>query len=245
MSNPIEPILKARSPAALAEEYIIKSIWNNYFPPGSALPAERELAERIGVTRTTLREVLQRLSRDGWLTIQHGKPTLVNDVWETSGLNILEVLINLDSTLSPILIANVLSARTNLATIYVPRAFKIEPAESLALFKDYDKLPDDPKAYVEFDYGIFRNLTFVSKNPIYGLVLNSLKGLYTRVGMVYFSLPEARALAVDFYAELAKLGEEQRFNEIVECIREYGRASGAIYAKLQDQLIAAMIQNNK
>ena len=245
MSNPIEPILKARSPAALAEEYIIKSIWNNYFPPGSALPAERELAERIGVTRTTLREVLQRLSRDGWLTIQHGKPTLVNDVWETSGLNILEVLINLDSTLSPILIANVLSARTNLATIYVPRAFKIAPTESLALFKDYDKLPDEQKAYVEFDYAIFRNLTFVSKNPIYGLVLNSLKGLYTRVGMVYFSLPEARALAVDFYAELAKLGEEQRFNEIVECIREYGRASGAIYAKLQDQLIAAMIQNNK
>lgn len=245
MSNPIEPILKARSPAALAEEYIIKSIWNNYFPPGSALPAERELAERIGVTRTTLREVLQRLSRDGWLTIQHGKPTLVNDVWETSGLNILEVLINLDSTLSPILIANVLSARTNLATIYVPRAFKIAPTESLALFKDYDKLPDEAKAYVEFDYAIFRNLTFVSKNPIYGLVLNSLKGLYTRVGMVYFSLPEARALAVDFYAELAKLGEEQRFNEIVECIREYGRASGAIYAKLQDQLIAAMIQNNK
>ena len=40
------------------------------------LPSERDLADKIGVTRTTLREVLQRLARDGWLTIQHGKPKM-------------------------------------------------------------------------------------------------------------------------------------------------------------------------
>ena len=53
-------VIKAQSPAGFAEEYIIESIWNNRFPPGSILPAERELSELIGVTRTTLREVLQR-----------------------------------------------------------------------------------------------------------------------------------------------------------------------------------------
>lgn len=58
-------ILKAQSPAALAEEYIVKSIWENKYPAGTELPAERELADKIGVTRTTLREVLQRLARDG------------------------------------------------------------------------------------------------------------------------------------------------------------------------------------
>ena len=81
-------IYKAQSPAGFAEEYIVESIWSGRFPPGTILPAERELSELIGVTRTTLREVLQRLARDGWLTIQHGKPTKVNNFWETSGLNI-------------------------------------------------------------------------------------------------------------------------------------------------------------
>ncbi|WP_222927815.1 GntR family transcriptional regulator, partial [Salinicoccus cyprini] len=40
-------VIKAQSPAGFAEEYIIKSIWNNRFPPGSILPAERELSELI------------------------------------------------------------------------------------------------------------------------------------------------------------------------------------------------------
>ncbi len=38
--------LKANSPAALAEEYIVKSIWNKTYPAGSFLPAERELADK-------------------------------------------------------------------------------------------------------------------------------------------------------------------------------------------------------
>ena len=84
-------LLTARSPAAFAEEYIVDSIWNGKFPPGTILPAERELSELIGVTRTTLREVLQRLARDGWLTIQHGKPTRVNNIWDTAELDRVHV----------------------------------------------------------------------------------------------------------------------------------------------------------
>ena len=38
-------VIKAQSPAGFAEEYIIESIWNNRFPPGTILPAERELSE--------------------------------------------------------------------------------------------------------------------------------------------------------------------------------------------------------
>ena len=90
-------VIKADSPATFAEKYIIESIWNNHFPQGSILPAERELSELIGVTRTTLREVLQRLARDGWLTIQHGKPTKVNNYWDTCGRNILPTLAKLDA----------------------------------------------------------------------------------------------------------------------------------------------------
>lgn len=123
-------VIKAKSPAGFAEKYIIESIWNGRFPPGSILPAERELSELIGVTRTTLREVLQRLARDGWLTIQHGKPTKVNQFMETSGLHILDTLMTLDVDNATNIVEDLLAARTNISPIFMRYAFKVNKENS-------------------------------------------------------------------------------------------------------------------
>ncbi len=123
-------VIKAKSPAGFAEKYIIESIWNGRFPPGSILPAERELSELIGVTRTTLREVLQRLARDGWLTIQHGKPTKVNQFMETSGLHILDTLMTLDADNATTIVEDLLAARSNISPIFMRYAFKANSEKS-------------------------------------------------------------------------------------------------------------------
>ncbi|WP_065649153.1 fatty acid metabolism transcriptional regulator FadR [Pantoea eucrina] len=230
-------VIKAQSPAGFAEEYIIESIWNSRFPPGSILPAERELSELIGVTRTTLREVLQRLARDGWLTIQHGKPTRVNDFWETSGLNILETLARLDHDSVPQLIDNLLSVRSNIASIFISRALRHHPEKAREVLESALHEQDQADAYAELDYRVFRGLAFASGNPIYGLILNGLKGLYTRVGRHYFSNPEARELAHRFYQQLADMCTQQPTQEqVVECVRVYGRRSGEIWYSMQKNL---------
>ncbi|MBD9658992.1 MULTISPECIES: fatty acid metabolism transcriptional regulator FadR [Pantoea] len=230
-------VIKAQSPAGFAEEYIIESIWNSRFPPGSILPAERELSELIGVTRTTLREVLQRLARDGWLTIQHGKPTRVNDFWETSGLNILETLARLDHDSVPQLIDNLLSVRTNISSIFISRALRHHPDKAREVLENALIEEDKAEAYTELDYRVFRGLAFASGNPIYGLILNGLKGLYTRVGRHYFSSLEARELARNFYRQLADLCVANPSQEqIVDSVREYGRRSGEIWHKMQKSM---------
>ena len=226
-------VIKAQSPAGFAEEYLIESIWNNRFPPGSILPAERELSELIGVTRTTLREVLQRLARDGWLTIQHGKPTKVNNFWETSGLNILETLARLDHDSVPQLIDNLLSVRTNISSIFIRRAIHVYPDQAQAVLETASQVEDHAEAYTELDYSIFRGLAFASGNPIYGLILNGLKGLYTRVGRYYFSNPEARQLAQNFYRRLLQICHAKDYEQVVDCVRDYGRQSGEIWHSMQ------------
>ncbi|MFA0379407.1 fatty acid metabolism transcriptional regulator FadR [Vibrio sp. 10N.222.54.A3] len=269
-------VIKAKSPAGFAEKYIIESIWNGRFPPGSILPAERELSELIGVTRTTLREVLQRLARDGWLTIQHGKPTKVNQFMETSGLHILDTLMTLDVDNASKMVEDLLAARTNISPIFMRYAFKankeasertisnvIESCEALLAALTWDEfLESSPyadkikqavkedsekdeakrqtiliaKTFNFYDYMLFQRLAFHSGNQIYGLIFNGVRKLYDRIGSYYFSNPEARRLAMDFYKELFIICESGERETLPLVIRNYGIASAQVWNEMKTTL---------
>lgn len=229
-------LLKAQSPAGLAEEYIVKSIWNNHFPPGSDLPAERELAEKIGVTRTTLREVLQRLARDGWLNIQHGKPTRVNNIWETAGPNIIGTLIQLDKSTIPVIITNVVSLRTKMGEHYIPEAIQIDAKASLKLFENLPHLIDTPQAYAEFDYHLYRSFTFVANKPVYGLILNSFKDLYFQVASLFFSDAKSRQFTLQFYQNLRNSCEQGDAQMAITCLAENRERSSSIWKAMLHHL---------
>ncbi|MCE9678592.1 fatty acid metabolism transcriptional regulator FadR [Shewanella sp. AS1] len=231
-------IIEAKGPASFAEKYIVRSIWEGKFPPGSILPAERELSELIGVTRTTLREVLQRLARDGWLTIQHGKPTRVNDIWETSGLNVLETIAELNPAGEPVLLEQLLSARTNISAIYFKGAVRHNPDKVLEALGSLASLEDDPKAYIDFDYQLHHTLAYHSGNPLYVLILNGFKGLYSRVGQEYFAIKKARELALDFYQALEALAKAHNHNDIPVLMRSYGINSGKLWQRHKNDLLS-------
>ena len=236
-------VIKAQSPAGFAEQYIVESIWNGGFPPGSILPAERELSELIGVTRTTLREVLQRLARDGWLTIQHGKPTQVNNFWETSSLNILETLVQLDQEGIPDLVDNLLSARTNISAIYVRGAIKNNPEKAIASLEAYMDIEDTGEAFAQFDYELNKALVVASDNSIYLLILNGFRGLYSRIGRLYFAHPKGREISREYYQTLIELAKENKFDESISAVRKYGVESGKLWADLKEDVLKELSED--
>ena len=236
-------VIKAKSPAGFAEQYIVESIWNGGFPPGSILPAERELSELIGVTRTTLREVLQRLARDGWLTIQHGKPTKVNNFWETSSLNILETLAQLDQDGIPDLVDNLLSARTNISAIYVRGALKNNPEKAIESLQGYEKIEDTGEAFAQFDYELNKELVVASGNSIYLLILNGFRGLYSRIGRLYFTHPKGREMSREYYQTLIELAKDDKFDESILAVRKYGVESGKLWADLKDDVLKELSED--
>jgi GntR family negative regulator for fad regulon and positive regulator of fabA len=229
-------LIKAQSPAGFAEEYIVTSIWNGKFAPGSILPAERELSELIGVTRTTLREVLQRLSRDGWLTIKHGKPTKVNNFWETSGLNILETLARLDQDGVSELVDQLLSARTNISAVFIRGAIKNNADLVIQELEKSSQVEDDAQSFAEFDYRLNHGFAMASGNAIYILTLNGFKGLYSKIAGFYFSYPESRTLALSFYEELKSYAAAGKHDESIVCVRRYGIESGKIWERIKGDM---------
>lgn len=234
-------IYKAQSPAGFAEEYIVESIWSGRFPPGTILPAERELSELIGVTRTTLREVLQRLARDGWLTIQHGKPTKVNNFWETSGLNILETLARLDEEGIPELVDHLLAARTNLSAVFIRGAIRNNAQKAVEILEGYVHIPEDGTAFAAQDYQLNHDLAFASGNPVYVLMMNGFRGLYSRIGGYYFSKAKSRSLTQGYYQKLLELAKVGDYEQVPLVIRRYGIESGKIWQELRDDMPKGLV----
>lgn len=56
---------------------LAERILTGEFDVGSWLPAERKLAEDMGVSRTVMREAMRHLQSEGMIRIQHGKGVLV------------------------------------------------------------------------------------------------------------------------------------------------------------------------
>lgn len=187
------------------ERSLVTAILDGDYAPGDTLPGERELAQALGVTRPTLREALARLERDGWLTIQQGKATRVNDFWREGGPNILTAMVRYGDHLPRGFITNLLAVRSVMAPAYMRSAVERDAAAVAALAAEGAQLPDKPEAYAAFDWRLHHELTVRSGNPVYTLILNGFAGFYEQVAQRYFSRPEARAVSLAFYRELAAI----------------------------------------
>ena len=195
-------------PAIYAEQALINAILDGTYPPGSTLPGERDLAVQLGVTRPTLREALQRMERDGWISIQQGKPTHVRDIWTEGGLNVLSSLARygyqgFEGHIPFDFIPRLLEVRLALAPAYARAAAVCDDNHPLIDYLNtHIDLDDTAEAYARFDWQLHHRLTVAACNPIYTLILNGFAELYAAMARIYFAQPEARGASSRFYTRL-------------------------------------------
>ncbi len=189
-------------PADLTESRLIEAILDGTFPVNSLLPPERELAEMLGVTRPTLREALQRLSRDGWIEIHHGKSTRVRDYLREGNLLILGTITRYQKNLPADFVPNLLQIRLLIAPEYTRLATQHSPSEVIRLLESMQGTPDTAEDFTRVDLELHYRLTILSKNPIFTLILNGFGDLYRSMGLIYFSLSQNRDHSRSFYKKL-------------------------------------------
>jgi GntR family negative regulator for fad regulon and positive regulator of fabA len=195
-------------PAELTEQRLIEAFLQAEFPVGTTLPGERELASQLGVTRPTLREALQRLARDGWITIQQGKPTRVNDFWWDGNLNVLGSIVRYGRVMPPDFVPNLLAVRLALAPAYTRAAVEQEPQGVAEFLGPYADLEETPSAYAIADWQLHRYLIRASQNPIYMLIFNGFNNFYVEMAQPYFDNPHTRAASQRFYRDLLAAAQE-------------------------------------
>ncbi len=189
-------------PTDLTESRLVEAILDGTFPPNHNLPPERDLAQQLGVTRPTLREALQRLSRDGWLEIRQGKPTRVRDYWREGNLLILNAIAVHQANLPKDFVPNLLQIRLLLAPSYTRLAMQNSFKESVRLLETLQQVQDSPEAFTNADLDLHCTLTRLSGNPVFTLILNGFGDLYRKMGLVYFQKQPNRDHSRSFYKKL-------------------------------------------
>ena len=207
-------------PTKFAEHKLVSAILDGTYPPGSKLPAERALAVEMGVTRPTLRETLKQMEAEGWITIAHGKPTVVNDYLKTGGLGILSTLTRHKGYVPNSFVSHFLELRSALLPRMTLFAVWEERDSLLAYLMKAEGLEENSISYVDYDWGLHLKLADLSGNPFYRMILNDFGEMYLNMGVVYFEQEAHRRESLEYYKTLRDATEASDCNGAAEVVRE-------------------------
>lgn len=168
-STPLSPPDRRRLDEQIATS-IADAILDGAFPPGSVLPPERDLAEQLGVNRTSLRQALARLQHTGLIEARHGSGNVVRDPAGLTHPAVVEALVR---RLGPDFLAEVLEIRSAFgATIGRLAAQRggADDAAALRVALTAVERSATAEARQEADLAFFRVLVHATGNRALGLL---------------------------------------------------------------------------
>ena len=178
------------------------------FPPGSHLPSERELMERLGVGRPSVREALQALERMGFVTIVHGEgarvqPLSAQEVIGQMSEAVLFMLANTEDMLEHLKEAR-LMFEVAMARLAAQRSTKADIERLRLALETHRASLDDPQKFLETDLKFHAAIAAASHNPIYVAVSTAMLGWLRRFHVEAVQTRGAEQLT---YSEHQKLFE--------------------------------------
>ena len=140
--------------------------------PGDKLPSERELAERFGVGRPTVREAIRTLSLMGLVEVGRGKQgTHVSDTafdpYMESFKQQMSWMIEMEKTTLRQLLEVRDTLETQIALLVAERASDAQMAEMKNLLAEMKECLDDTGDYLEVAIRFHRFMAQATQNPIF------------------------------------------------------------------------------
>lgn len=169
---------------------IEESISEGRLKAGDQLPAERELAQQFGVSRTAVREAVKTLCEKGLVEAYSGRGTFVTAGRSQSSKPSLHWLVNSSD-------ARNASYVTELREILEPEftalaAARIEE-QQLAMMREAIDVMDrsmlDPDAYIEADLDFHLALAEAAGNPLILSLLDSIVAVLREERLGVFAVP--------------------------------------------------------
>jgi DNA-binding FadR family transcriptional regulator len=233
MTLPIEP-LQVNSLKSACVARLEGLILSGELKVGERLPAERDLAARLGVSRPVLHEALVDLAAKGLVTINPRRGVVINDFRKSGSMAILSSLLSYhNGELDPRFISSLFSMRLLVETETARLAAIHASAEQLQELQQIvqkelaaDRSSISTLVALDFDFHLL--VSIASENLAYPLILNSFKTVYTHFTSAFYQKTAGSAVVDEVHAWhqhlLAALEsrDTQKSAEIMKTLLEHG-----------------------
>lgn len=187
-------------------EQLVGEVLDGELTPGAALPAERALAETLGVSRPTVREALQRLAHTGLVEVRQGGSTTVRDFRRHAGLEMLPRLLIRQGELDYDVVRSILETRRALgrevAGLAAQRAAAGLAAELDAAVESL-AAERDPVARQLLAITFWDHLVDGADSIVYRLLYNDLRAVYEPAVQALSALMAGEVGSIERYRALA------------------------------------------
>jgi GntR family transcriptional repressor for pyruvate dehydrogenase complex len=222
---------RERLPERIASR-LLSLISERQLRPGDRLPAERELAATMQVSRPSLREALRALAMVNVVEIRRGSGTYVTSLKPELLVEHLDFVFALDdSTFAELLEARQM-LEPSIAATAAQRANEGDLARLCACINTAAAAVDDPEAFLQADLDLHAAITTAAHNQIVAHFMASL----TRLGMASRSrtvaLPGVRARS---------LGDHQALVDAL--LRRDSAAAAAIMHEHLEHIYATLTES--
>ena len=172
-------------------QQIEASIVKGDLKAGDQLPAERELAQRFGVSRTAVREAVKALREKGLVEAYSGRGTFITDGTTQAVRQSLDLMVKIGQPEGSTHLAEVRAILE--PEIAALAAVRIQEAE-LSTMRDAVSAMDragakDPELYIEADLDFHLALAEGAANPLILSLLDSIVALLREQRMKIFRVP--------------------------------------------------------
>jgi GntR family transcriptional repressor for pyruvate dehydrogenase complex len=159
-------------------QQIEDSIVKGALKPGDQLPAERELAQQFGVSRTAVREAVKALREKGLVEAFSGRGTFITDGTSQAIRQSLDRMIKIGQPEGSTHLVEVRGIlEPEIAALAATRA---QPQHIVALRECVavmDRKSDDPEAFIEADLDFHLALAEAADNPLILSLTDSIVGV--------------------------------------------------------------------
>lgn len=154
------------------------SILQGQLKPGDQLPAERDLAQRFGVSRTAVREAVKALCEKGLVEAQSGRGTFVTKPSSQAMWQSLDLMVRINKREGSAHLAELRAVlEPEIAALASPRIEEQLLSTMRETVATMDRSLHDPEAYIEADLDFHLALAEAAGNPLILSLLDSIVGL--------------------------------------------------------------------